>query len=235
MIDFHAHILPGIDDGSRDLEETKGLLEKAYEQGIRRILATPHFYAERESVGQFLKKREESLAQVRELAKSQPWIPEIRAAAEVYYFPGMGKAEMLSRLCMETGSLLLVELPFAQWTKQMYQDIELMIQKQQLTIVLAHVERYYGFQKDKTVWDAVFQMPLYAQINTGSLLRRKQRRFDLNFLKEGHCTLLGTDCHNLSSRPPNMEAGRSVLEKHLGKTVLESIDLWGEQLWNHET
>ena len=43
MIDFHTHILPGIDDGSRDIEQTKELLRQAHAQGVTRILATPRF------------------------------------------------------------------------------------------------------------------------------------------------------------------------------------------------
>lgn len=233
MIDFHTHILPGMDDGSRDLSETEALLKEAVRQGTDRIAATPHFYAERESVGRFLKRREESLAKVRELSEKVSWMPEIRAGAEVYYFPGMGKAEMLPQLCLEGGNLLLVELPFAQWTGQMYRDLEEILTKQKLTVLLAHVERYYSFQKEKEVWEAVFELPLTAQINTGSLQRRKNRRFDLHFLKEGHPAVLGSDCHNPSSRPPNMEEGRRILEKHLGPSILEAVDEQGERLWKH--
>ena len=83
MIDFHTHILPAIDDGSRDIEQTKELLRQAHEQGIHHILATPHFYADRDSAGRFLKKREESFDEVKKLREKEDWIPEIRTAAEV--------------------------------------------------------------------------------------------------------------------------------------------------------
>lgn len=43
VIDVHAHILPGIDDGSRDWDESRRLLEESYRQGIRYIIATPHY------------------------------------------------------------------------------------------------------------------------------------------------------------------------------------------------
>ena len=67
MIDFHTHILPGIDDGSRDIVQTKELLRQAHRQGIHQILATPHFYADRDSAGHFLRKRKESLEIVQKL------------------------------------------------------------------------------------------------------------------------------------------------------------------------
>ena len=43
-LDIHSHILPGIDDGSKDWEMTKQMLKMAYEQGVRQMIATPHNY-----------------------------------------------------------------------------------------------------------------------------------------------------------------------------------------------
>ena len=101
MIDFHTHILPGIDDGSRDIEMTAKMLEMEREQGVTYIYATPHFYAHRRSVQSFLDRREGALLQVRELLARHPELPEISAGAEVYYFTGMGRAEQLPELCIE--------------------------------------------------------------------------------------------------------------------------------------
>lgn len=233
MIDFHTHILPAIDDGSRSIEQTKELLRQAQEQGIHHILATPHFYADRDSAGRFLKKREESFAEVKKLSEKEDWIPEIRTAAEVYYFPGIGKADVLPRLCMEGSRLLLLELPFAQWTSGIYRDVEDIIDKQKLTVMLAHVERYYEFQKDKRTWRDMFELPVYAQINAGSFLRHSKRSFALKFIKAGHQVLLGSDCHNPEIRPSNLKAGREVISRKLGDGVLEEIDARGRLLWEH--
>lgn len=233
MIDFHTHVLPGIDDGSRDIKETKELLRQAHGQGIHHILATPHFYADRDSAGRFLKKREESLKTVRRLYGEEGWIPEIRAAAEVYYFPGMGKADILPRLCMEGSALLLLELPFAQWTKDIYRDVEEIAGKRKLTVMLAHVERYYEFQKDRRVWESMFELPVYAQINAGSFLRRGKRGFALKFIKAGNRVLLGSDCHRPQTRPSNLGAGRDVIGKKLGAGALEEIDNRGRLLWEN--
>lgn len=234
MIDFHAHILPGIDDGSKDILETKELLKMEYQQGVRQVLATPHFYANHESISHFLEKREESKRQLEALVQTDTRLPELRMAAEVYYFPGMGKAEMLSRLCMEDSSLILIELPFAQWTGGMYEDVKNIMEKQHLTVVLAHVERYVEFQKDNSIWDAMMKLPLYPQINAGSLIGRgKKRRFDLKFIRSGTSFVLGTDCHNMVSRPPNMEGGRAVIARKLGDGYLEKIDALGRELWDH--
>ena len=233
MTDFHTHILPGIDDGSRNMEETQLLLGQEELQGVGRILATPHFYAGKESAPHFFEKREKALSKVRAFLEKQEQAPQIRAAAEVYYFPRMGEAGILPRLCMEGGRLLLVEMPFVQWTGEMYRDVEKIIRKQELTVMLAHVERYYGFQKDKSIWKAVFDLPLYAQINAGSLLRFGSRGFAVKFIKAGHKVLLGSDCHHHEYRPVNLEAGREVLRRKLGEEALEEMDRMGKELWEH--
>lgn len=58
MIDFHSHILPGIDDGSASVEESLKLLEMLAEQGVKTVVATPHFYPDRTSVSDFLRRRD---------------------------------------------------------------------------------------------------------------------------------------------------------------------------------
>ena len=92
MIDFHTHLLPEIDDGSHSLAETIEMATEEKRQGMCHIIATPHFYANRNSLDAFLAKRETRYQQtVAELVK-KPQYPEIVLGAEVYYFAKMGKA-----------------------------------------------------------------------------------------------------------------------------------------------
>ena len=64
MIDFHTHVLPGIDDGSSDLTMSAGMIREECSQGTRVIVATPHFYADRMSIDRFLARRDEAFQQV---------------------------------------------------------------------------------------------------------------------------------------------------------------------------
>ena len=66
IIDFHSHILPGIDDGSRSVEESIALLQKEAEQGISHVVATPHFYPQLDTPERFLKRRAEAEAALRD-------------------------------------------------------------------------------------------------------------------------------------------------------------------------
>ncbi|MBR0456988.1 MAG: capsular polysaccharide biosynthesis protein [Firmicutes bacterium] len=231
MIDFHTHILPGIDDGSRDMDMTIRMLEAERDQGVSHICATPHFYAHRRSVDFFLERRNRALKEVRKVLTDRSDLPQITPGAEVLYFRGMEQAELLPELCLEGTDILLLEMPFDQWTGEMAKAIGTILTKRGLKVVLAHVERYLRFQKDKTVWDQILNMPLTLQMNAesfihaGSFLRQnKEHKLCLQLLEErGNC-ILGTDCHNMDERKPNLEEARAVIEKKIGAKRLEEID-----------
>ena len=106
------------------------------------------------------------------------------------------------------------------------------IKRQKLTIVLAHIERYYRFQKDMDIWDCIMDLPLHTQINAGSFVNkgrflRPDRRwqFCIDFLQDHPDTLhMGSDCHNMVNRPPNLEKGREGIKAKLGQEALDRID-----------
>ena len=225
MIDFHTHILPGIDDGSKNIEMTMEMLEEEARQGVTDICATPHFYAHRMSFDSFLENRKHASEITAEILERRSGLPKIYTGAEVYYFQGMGRAERVKELCVTGTKTILVEMPFAQWKHEVYDDIHDLIRKQKLTVVIAHIERYYEFQKDKSVWDEVFDLPLTRQINAGSFLNGWLRsRFPLKVVREHPETLVGTDCHNMDKRRPNLLEARNVIAKKAGQDVLDQSD-----------
>lgn len=224
MIDFHTHILPGIDDGSESTAETAALLEEEVRQGVTRIIATPHFYAHRRSVDDFLQRRARSLDRIREL-RDRTNCPEIITGAEVYFFPGMGRADKLKDLCIEGTDLILVEMPFKQWTEEVYENIRDIIRRQNLRVVLAHVDRYPQFQKKKEIWERVMNLPLTPQINAESLTDGfRHRRFSLNLLSQRTDAVIGSDCHNMTDRKPNLQEACSIIEKKQGKERIQQLD-----------
>ena len=222
--DFHSHVLPGIDDGSRDIGETLELLAAEYSQGAGRVVATPHFYAQEMSVGNFLRRRREALETVLDRIGGRQDMPELLCGAEVYYFPGMGKAGQLSELVIRGTNLLLLEMPFAQWTDHMVEDVRQIIQTQKLTVVLAHLERFYRFQKETEQIESILSLPVVIQVNGGCLLDWKRRRLFQRICKEGRPVILGSDCHNMRNRLPNLAQAREIIEKKYGTGLLGEFD-----------
>ena len=138
MIDFHTHILPGMDDGSQATHESLQMLTLESEQGAQEILLTPHFYAHFDKISSFLERREYSFRKLtKALNEHDMGTPlSLRKGAEVYYFPGIGDAKQIRELTIEGTDILLLEMPFAQWTDEIYVDVKKLIEKQKLTILL---------------------------------------------------------------------------------------------------
>ena len=237
MIDFHTHILPGIDDGSRDIDMTEQMLRMEKEQGVSHIYATPHFYAHRRSIDSFLERRSRALSKLRALPGYGDSLPAVTPGAEVYYFSGIGKAKQLEELCIDGTNILLLELPFAQWHSDVTRDVEEIIHKRKLHVVLAHLERYEAFQKSRHVWDSIVEMPLTIQLNcedfidSGSLFRRNHRhKLSFDLLAEHDNIIIGSDCHNLTDRKPNLAEARAIIEKKAGADRIRQIDEYTDRL-----
>ena len=222
MIDFHTHILPGIDDGSQNVEMSVQMLQEELENGIDHVVFTPHFYANHDSIDNFLKRREKSRKQLMAKIERDGELSRMQYefGAEVYYFGGIGNAADVRKLCIEGTHILLLEMPFCQWTDAMYEDIVKLLRKQKLTVVLAHIERYIDFQKKKDVWNRIFELPVIAQMNAGPFMDWKRRRKVLKLADRQDKILLGSDAHNMDTRKPNLAAAQTLIRKKLGEDIL---------------
>lgn len=235
VTDFHSHILPGIDDGSKHTQISIQMMEREMADGVNKIVLTPHFYAMKDSVDRFLDRRQSSYNRLTAAIAGRSDLPQLLTGAEVYYFPGMGKAEQLLQLCISGTDILMLEMPFAQWTEAMVQDVKDMIYRRHLSVIIVHIERYYRFQKKKEYWNEIFRLPVTAQLNaecfTGGF---RERHFGIRYLKSGASALLGTDCHNLESRAPQLAKARTYIQKKLGQETLDRIDRLGSEILKHE-
>ena len=231
IIDFHSHLLPGIDDGSDSLATSRAMLAAAAGQGVRVQVLTPHFYAHRTNPQAFLQAREKALASLEESA-AQHGI-RLVPGAEVALFTNMGESESAELLCLQGTRVLLVEMPFRPWSGRDVAELEGLIDRG-ITPLLAHLERYTDFITDKFLWSDVLALPLLAQTNAGALIDRRRRRASLKLLRSGAVRLLGSDCHNTTTRPPNLAAGREIIRRKLGREYLAQIDSLGAQLLSPE-
>ena len=219
MIDFHSHVLPNVDDGSRSPEETVKMLKLAYEQGVRHMVATPHFYATEMLPDTFLEKRRRGLERI----PLQEGMPVLHVGAEVAYFDSMSRSEALEQLQIDNTGLLLVEMPFGPWTDRIVDDVCHIQERLGLTPVLAHVERYRDRDQFPKYREKLRYEGVLMQANAGSFGGFRITMWLLKQLKNGYIHFLGSDSHNLNSRPPNMELAARVIEKRLGADVLQEM------------
>ena len=199
MIDWHNHVLPAMDDGSRDVAESIAMMQAQAVQGVTMVIATPHFYANDESVASFLQRRDRSMATLRQ--QWQDGMPSLRLGAEVHYYPGISRMEGLSSLCIEGSKLLLMEMPMSRWTDSMVRELIDLSGRDSLCLVLAHIDRYLSLQ-DKEVWNRLLENGILMQTNASFFSNFTTKRKALALLREGYIHLLGSDCHNMTTRPP---------------------------------
>lgn len=230
MIDFHSHILPGIDDGSSSVEESIKMLQMEAEQGIRQVIATPHFYAKHDSPERFLSRRNKAEQRINEMLEKHPELPRISVGAEVYYFPGISESEALSELTIEKTRCILLEMPHPPWTSSMYQEMEDIRAKQGLVPIIAHVDRYIRPFKTYGIPEQLRQLPVLVQANASFFLHKVTAGMAMRMLKADEIQLLGSDCHNLLDRPPNLGIAAAQIEKCLGAATIARIHSYEEEV-----
>lgn len=220
--DFHTHILPGIDDGSRSTDMSVQMLKKEEEQGTERVIATPHFYPSEESLEDFLLKRNDALRKVRELYDGKV---EIVPGAEVYIYDGFSHCNNLEELCIEGTNVILLEMPDV-WTSRLLDDI-FEIRDQGFCPVIAHIDRYINHRNRKLI-DVLVEENISMQANADFIISRRTRKKALKMLRNTEIQFIGSDCHNMTTRVPNM----GECNEYLDSDITERVNSISEKLFD---
>lgn len=226
---MHGHFLPGMDDGCKTAEEAVRVLKSSYAQGVRRMFATPHYYPV-ETIESFLERREKSWRVLADAIRDEEDIPRICLGAEVAYRPGLGYTAGLDRLCLGASRYLLLEMPFHKWNREILRDIRNMSAACGIVPVIAHIERYLNMDQ-KELLNSLLEMDVLVQMNAECLLDAGTRRTGRKLLKDGTVQLLGSDCHNMSDRAPNMGKAVEYLRKKRQTDALKQICSFSNELF----
>lgn len=227
MIDIHAHILPGMDDGSADAGETAQLLCLSRRQGVTLVAATPHFYAIKDTPENFLSRRQ---AAVEKMEYDAQAMPRLLLGAEVAYFDGMDHCEELRQLQIGQSSLLLVEMPFTAWSDRMVYEIISFRNRLGLQPVLAHVDRYDRRDQFPKYRRMLLEEGVLFQCNAEAFLAGFSGARYVRMLKRGELHFLGSDCHNMRSRPPKLDQTQTVITRKLGSQAIEKLDAFAKNM-----
>ena len=233
IIDCHAHILPAMDDGAKDSATSLEMLKASKEQGVDIVIATPHFYGDRDRMENFISRRSASFARLKQRIEEEGEenFPQIKLGAEVAFFRGISAAEGIENLCVEGTRVLLLEMPFAPWTDKVISDVAALVHDRDFKVVLVHIERYLAYKGQEEKLMQLAQIPVTFQVNAESLLgssffeKRGSQKL-IKWFETGFVQLMGSDCHNLSSRKPNLQNGRDKLSE----ATLHAIDYNAEYL-----
>lgn len=224
-IDIHSHILPGVDDGARNMEESIKMLKVAYEQGIRTMYTTPHYGSGKEKY-----KNSSRLIECFEQLKEQAADVgeegiELILGNELYYTHSLIDALDTGKAYTMGGTrYVLVEFNFGIDYKELYKGLQQLINAGYRPI-LAHIERYYCLFRHFSELSALKELGVSLQVNSCSLSAKlsSEALFCRKVIREGYIDFLGSDCHQLKWRPPVMKDCVHMIEKKTPEKYLNRI------------
>ncbi len=218
MIDLHTHILPGVDDGVKTMDDAVEFARVAAADGVSTIVATPHYRD-----GFFLNARPEVLAGVEALngrlrAEKIPIVvlpgAEVHISADLVARVKAGHAPTLA----DNGRTVLFELSMSQYPLDL-ENFVFQMRLAGLQILFAHPERIRYFQDDLRRYEAVVRLGAFGQITTGSVtgvFGEDVAQFSEELARKRLVHVVASDGHNTRGRPPVLSSSMARLCSWLG-------------------
>jgi len=215
MIDLHCHLLPGVDDGPRDLASSLAMAEKLEEIGFTRVCATPHLPWMNRISGaeELLKIRQEVSAHLHENGVGLAVIGGAEHHSQVVFELLQG-GELVS---YPRGDTFLMEFPFSGLPPR-YEDLLFRIQVKGQKPVIAHVERYPEVQEDPGVVESMRKQGAYVLVNLSSLAgawSRPAQRVARELIRSDLVDAANSDLHR-ADEAGYVAEGLSILKDLVG-------------------
>ncbi|MBR4720630.1 MAG: hypothetical protein IK057_02580 [Clostridia bacterium] len=234
MIDFHSHFLPNVDDGAKNLPESLEMLRLSKASGVDTVVSTSHCYAFHgsKSITHFLEKRKTAYSLVCDAIKSEKdAYPKIVLGSEVHLVKNLSTFPELPLLCIENTDYILIEMPFGKWKDEDFEEIY-RIKNLGLKPIIAHIDRYFEFSEK---FSELFSLNLLYQANAESFISHSNRKKLLELFETDSLHILGSDMHNLSSRPPCFAEAYRIIEKKFGTPYSHYIDTASQRILENKT
>lgn len=223
MIDIHSHILPGVDDGSKDENMTLRMLYQFSNEGIDKIIVTPHFRHDQSEA--YLDKVKQGFLKAQDLAAQVSPDLKLYLGCEIMY-----SSKALTRLVndefmtMNGTDYVLVEFPVLAQFNDIAGAIRDFVSSGYIPIV-AHLERYQFIGKIEQV-HALVKMGAYIQINSSLILGKygfARKRFIHKLIKRGLVHFVASDAHNDEKRKVTLGSSYRTVARRFGKETAADL------------
>lgn len=225
MIDLHCHILPGIDDGAKNLEESLAMAKMAVEQGITHIACTPHHLSRK-----YNNNWDDVIRRVRELQYhiDQEGIPlELYEGQEVHLdeqiIPQLKEKNIITLDLSE--KYFLLEFPTNEMPIYAESLIQQMIFMNKIPIIV-HPERQKQFMEDPNLMIDYIEMGCLFQLTAPSLcghFGKKIKKASEIMIDHNLVHMIASDAHNTTTRPFMMQEAFDIVRRHYGKEVYHHL------------
>ncbi len=220
-IDIHSHILPGIDDGARDESEALEMFRIAANDGICQIIATPHFHYQRGHASP--EKVRRSVSEMQALLNEEKIPIQLHTGNELYYTHDLLETVKAGEALTLAGSDYVL-LEFSSETEQrQIQNAVYEFLNEGYYPIIAHMERYFAFQKHRDFAEKVSEMGACFQINAGSLFGNtdwSMKHFARAMMKNGMIQFVATDAHDAVKRTPTFTKVSHWIVKKYGQAEM---------------
>ncbi|NMM39529.1 tyrosine-protein phosphatase [Pseudoalteromonas arctica] len=233
MIDIHTHILPGIDDGAKDLAESLALLKLAENDGITQMVATPHIH-----VGRFnnlISHIYDDLANLQQHAKNEGIKVKLAAAAEVRLDVELMAMVMANKLPfigkIADKNVLLLELPHSHMP-QGYDKFIQWLAKKNIRAIIPHPERNRDIQSNLFYIQHLKKLGCDFQLTASSIegeWGESAQAISLQMLKDGLVSYVASDAHSVKRRPPILSKAKNTVTQLIGEEQATALFLTNPQ------
>lgn len=217
MVDLHCHILPCIDDGPQNVEESVALVRRELGDGVDAIAVTPHFIKARQDIEEFCSRRKSSLKMLQDALEKERIDIRIVEGAEVALCVDLPKTNGIERLQYAGTGFMLVELPgdyYYDWIPETLFQLRLI----GITPVLAHVERCSYLVKEAKNLCELVDSGCITQVNASFLLHANLIEFSRirKLMEKQLVHVIATDSHSIAHRPPQLGEAMAKIKKKWG-------------------
>ncbi len=223
MTDIHCHLLPGVDDGAKTMDDTKEMLRIAWDDGIRRILFTPHI--RRPWLKRPWSKVTDAFAAVKEYAAEKYPGIELYLGSEFDYSGTILREEPEQLHDLDGSGIILVEFkPY-----DTYDRIREGIQQVQMAgydVMLAHIERYDIMLTDVDLARRISEQGVLIQVNADDIVKPmsfKMRGYMKKLIDKRLIDVVGSDAHDVKFRKPELSKAYEIVKKRGGEEYADYI------------
>ncbi len=222
MIDIHAHLLPGVDDGPKTWEETLSMLQTGVMDGISGVVCTSHVV---DRLSEELENEfKEKFSQLKKTVRRERMGISLWLGSEIHYYASFDHQSKLATL-NGNGRFILLELPFVEIPNDVRERI-FQIVLEGTTPIIAHPERNMVIVQRPQLLYELIQQGALLQINAGSLIGdfgRRTKRFSAQLFDHQMVHFVASDCHSPRHRPMVLSKAYRSISKRWGENRAEQV------------
>lgn len=224
MIDMHTHVLPGIDDGPKDWETSLNMLAECTKLGVKKVIATPHFYPWKKnaSVAEVKKMCKQAMEKFRERFDSEI---EVYSGHEIYYSSeSIRKLKAGEILTLADSNYVLIEFSDNELFSVLYRAVREFVENSYIPII-AHAERYKCLYNESNL-NTLIEGGALLQVNVETFengILDQKKRWVKKQLKHKKIDFCASDMHNMSNRPPYSKERLQKVHKLVEPEYMEQL------------